>query len=159
MAEQLASRARGLTFEEFHVGDEAQSVGRTVTETDIVQFSYLTGDWTQLHSDVEFAAKTPFQARIAHGLLGLSIASGLVARLGVIEGTALAFRGVDSWKFSRPIFIGDTVHVTTKVSETKAMPRLGGGLVTMEVAVVNQKGEVCQRGVWEVLIRSGATTP
>ena len=159
MAQQLASRARGLTFEEFQVGDEAQSVGRTVTETDLVQFSYLTGDWTQLHSDVEFAAQTPFQARIAHGLLGLSIASGLVTRLGVIEGTALAFRGIESWKFSKPIFIGDTIHVTTQVTGTKAMPRLGGGLVTMEVSVVNQKGEVCQRGVWEVLVRSGATTP
>ncbi len=159
MTQQLASRARGLTFEQFQVGDEAESVGRTVTETDIVQFSYLTGDWTQLHSDAEFAAQTPFQARIAHGLLGLSIASGLVARLGVIEGTALAFRGIESWKFSKPVFIGDTVHVVTRVTETKAMPRLGGGLVTMEVSVVNQKGEVCQRGVWEVLVRSGATTP
>lgn len=155
MAELLATRARGLYFEEFKVGDEARSVGRTMTETDITQFSYLTGDWTQLHSDAEFAARTPFQARIAHGLLGLSIASGLVTRLGVIEGTALAFRGLQEWKFSKPIFIGDTIHVTTKVLETKALPRLGGGQVTMEVTVINQKGELCQRGIWEVLVRSG----
>lgn len=154
MTDPVATQRRGLYFEEFHIGDGAASIGRTITETDIVQFCYLTGDWNQLHSDAEFAARTPFQARIAHGLLGMSIASGLVMRIGLIEGTALAFRGVENWKFSRPIFMGDTIHVETKVTETKALPRLGGGQVTLEVSVVNQKGELCQRGIWEVLVRS-----
>lgn len=148
-------RARGLYFEEFQVGVEMVSPGRTITETDIVQFSGLTGDWTQLHSDAVWAAETPFGQRIAHGALGLSIATGLLARMGVIEGTALAFRGIDEWKFSKPIFIGDTIHVTARVAETKAVPRLGGGQVTLAVSVVNHKGDVCQRGLWNVLIQSG----
>ena len=148
-------RGRGLYFEEFQAGDELVSPGRTVTETDIVQFSALTGDWTQLHSDAVWAADTPFGQRIAHGALGLSIATGLLARMGVIEGTALAFRGIDEWKFSKPIFIGDTIHVAARVAETKAVPRLGGGQVILAVSVVNQKGDVCQRGLWNVLIQAG----
>lgn len=148
-------RARGLYFEEFQVGVEMVSPGRTITETDIVQFSGLTGDWTQLHSDAVWAAETPFGQRIAHGVLGLSIATGLLARMGVIEGTALAFRGIDEWKFSKPIFIGDTIHVAARVAETKAVPRLGGGQVILAVSVVNHKGDVCQRGLWNVLIQSG----
>lgn len=148
-------RGRGLYFEEFQVGDELVSPGRTVTETDIVQFSALTGDWTQLHSDAVWAAETPFGQRIAHGALGLSIATGLLARMGVIEGTALAFRSIDEWKFSKPIFIGDTIHVAARVAETKAVPRLGGGQVILAVSVVNQKGDVCQRGLWNVLIQAG----
>jgi 3-hydroxybutyryl-CoA dehydratase len=154
MTERTAPRARGMYFEEFVVGQEMQSVGRTITEADIVQFCGLSGDYNQLHSDAEFAAATPFGARIAHGMLGLSIASGLVTRLGVIEGTALAFRGIEDWKFSRPIFIGDTVHARMRVTETKPVPRLGGGQVTIEVSVVNQKGETVQRGSWALLVRS-----
>jgi len=147
-------RGRGLYFEEFQVGDDMILPGRTVTETDIVQFSGLTGDWTQLHSDAVWAAETPFGQRIAHGALGLSMATGLLARMGVIEGTALAFRGIDEWKFSKPIFIGDTIHVAALVVETKAVPRLGGGQVILAVSVVNQKGDVCQRGLWNVLIQA-----
>lgn len=155
MAERMAPRARGLYFEEFEVGQAMTSPGRTVTETDIVNFSGLTGDWTSLHSDAVWAAETPFGQRIAHGALGLSIATGLLVRMGVIEGTALAFRGIEEWKFSKPIFIGDTIHVEAKVTETKAVPRLGGGQVTLEVQVVNQKGDVCQRGLWNMLVRAG----
>ncbi len=156
MTETQTSRTRGLYFEEFSVGDSIRSSSRTITETDIVNFAGLTGDWNQLHTDAEFAAQTPYKARIAHGALGLSIATGLVTRLGVVEGTAIAFRGIEEWKFSRPIFIGDTIHVEGRVTDTKAVARLGGGQVTFDLAVVNQKGETCQRGVWVMLVRSGA---
>src|SRR3954447_1047320 len=108
MTERVLPRGRGLYFEEFVVGDEAATPSRTITETDIVQFAGLSSDWNPLHTDAEFAAATPFGQRIAHGLLGLSIASGLMARLGHIDGTAIAFRGIEEWKFSKPIYIGDT---------------------------------------------------
>ena len=84
--------ARGMYFEEFEIGSEVFSPGRTISEADIVNFAGLSGDYNQLHTDAEFAKGTPFGKRIAHGLLVLSIASGLAARLGFIEGTALAFR-------------------------------------------------------------------
>jgi 3-hydroxybutyryl-CoA dehydratase len=146
-------RPRGLYFEEFEQGVELTTPGRTITETDIQLFAGLTGDYTQLHTDAEFCKDTIFGQRVAHGLLGLSVGSGLGARLGFIEGTAVALREV-AWKFTGPIFAGDTIHLLVKVSEKKAMPRLGMGLITFDVSLLNQKDEVIQKGQWKVLIQS-----
>lgn len=144
--------ARGRYFEEFEVGFQATTPARTITETDVVNFAALTGDWNQLHTDAEFARTTVFGQRIAHGLLALSIASGLITRLGLIEGTAEAFREL-SWKFRAPVFIGDTIHATATVTETRPLPRLGNGMVILEVSVVNQRGEVVQKGTWQALVK------
>ena len=145
---------RGLYFEEFEVGQTIVSPGRTITEADIVAFAGLTGDYNLIHTDAVYAATTPFGRRVAHGLLGLSMASGLAARTGVLEGTVLAFREVSEWKFSRPIFIGDTIHVELEVEEAKALPRLGGGSLTLGVEVKNQDDAATMRGRWVVLVQS-----
>ncbi|MGC8838755.1 MAG: MaoC/PaaZ C-terminal domain-containing protein [Anaerolineae bacterium] len=144
---------RGKYFEEFEVGEEVVSFGRTVTETDIVAFAALTGDWNPLHTDARYAAGTMFGQRIAHGLLGLSIASGLAVRLGFMEGTVEAFLGLN-WDFRAPIYIGDTIYMKARVTEKKPIRRLGGGIVTFAVEVVKQDGKVAQRGEWRVLVRS-----
>lgn len=144
---------RGRYFEEFEVGFEATTPARTITETDVVNFAALTGDWNPLHTDVEFARTTVFGQRIAHGLLVLSIASGLITRLGLIEGTAEAFREL-SWKFRAPVFIGDTIHAVATVTETRPLPRLNSGMVILEVSVINQRGEVVQKGTWQALVKS-----
>jgi len=144
---------RGRYFEEFAVGDEVISPGRTVTEADIVAFAALTGDYNPLHCDAEYAKDTMFGERIAHGLLGLSVASGQVERLGFIAGTVEAFLGLD-WKFRGPIKIGDTIHIEAQVARKKEMRRLGGGLIVLDVAVINQKGEAVQKGQWTALIKS-----
>jgi acyl dehydratase len=146
-------RPRGLYFEEFEEAIDLVSPGRTITETDIQLFAGLTGDYTQIHTNVEFSKDTVFGQRVAHGLLGLSIASGLGARLGFIEGTAVALREI-SWKFTGPIFIGDTIHLKVVVSHKKAMRRLGMGLVTFDASLINQKDEVVQKGQWKALIQS-----
>ena len=145
--------ARGKYFEEFEIGDEVVSPARTITEADVVMFAGLTGDYNQLHTDEEFAKTTPFGRRIAHGLLVLSYAVGLLGRLGFIEGTALAFREL-AWKFSQPVFMGDTVHVRARCRELKPMARLGGGLVIFDLSVVNQEGKTVQKGEWHVLMAS-----
>jgi acyl dehydratase len=145
--------ARGKYFEEFEIGDEVTSPARTITEADVVMFAALTGDYNQLHTDEEFAKTTPFGRRIAHGLLVLSDAVGLLGRLGFIEGTALAFREL-TWKFSQPVFMGDTVHVKARCRELKPMARLGGGLVIFDLSVVNQEGKTVQKGEWHVLMAS-----
>lgn len=153
MSEQLSFAApRGLYFEEFIAGSEVTSPARTVTESDIYLFAGLTGDYNPIHTDAEFAKGTPFGQRIAHGLLGLSLAGGLGYRIGFLEGTTEAFTDLE-WKFSKPVFIGDTVRLQIKIAETRAMKRLGGGLVTFEVHMLNQRDEVVQRGVWRLLIR------
>jgi 3-hydroxybutyryl-CoA dehydratase len=144
---------RNMYFEEFEVGTEVISPGRTITESDIVSFAGLSGDYNQLHTNEEFTKGTMFGRRIAHGLLILSIASGLADRLGFIEGTALAFREL-TWKFSQPVFPGDTIRFKARCKELKAMPRLGGGLVVFEVWVLNQEDKVAQRGEWQVLVAS-----
>ena len=143
---------RGLYFEDFNVGDTVTSAARTITEADIVSFAALSGDWNAIHVDAEFAKSGMFGERIAHGLLGLSIASGLAARLGFIEDTVIAFMGLD-WKFRAPIKIGDTIHMQAQIAEKKPMPRLGGGLVTLNVEVLNQRGETTQKGTWTMLMK------
>ncbi len=151
--EDAGYRPRGRYFEEFEVGERVVTAGRTITESDIVRFAGLSGDFNQIHTDAEYAAGQFFGQRIAHGLLVLSIASGLAVQTGIIEGTVLAFRELD-WKFSQPVLIGDTIHVVFEVTETKAMRRLGGGTVMMKLQVLNQKGEVVHRGNWVMLVKS-----
>jgi acyl dehydratase len=143
---------RGRYFEEFAVGDEVISPGRTVTEADIVAFAALSGDYSQLHTDAEYAKDTVFGERVAHGVLGLSIAEGLAARLGFLEGTVEAFMRLD-WKFRGPIKIGDTIHMKAQVTRKKEMKRLGGGIIIFDMAVVNQRDETVQKGQWTVLIK------
>jgi acyl dehydratase len=142
----------GLYFEEFEVGDQAESVGRTITETDIVNFAALSGDWNRIHTDAEYSKQQMFGKRIAHGLLVLSVASGLAVRMGFMEETVQAFMGLQ-WDFRKPVFIGDTVHLRATIKDKKAMKRLGGGVVLFKMEVINQDGEVCQRGEWNVLCK------
>jgi 3-hydroxybutyryl-CoA dehydratase len=144
---------RGLYFEEFTVGDSLITAGRTITEADIVNFAALSGDWTTIHTDAEYAKGIMFGERIAHGALVLSVATGLAVRSGVIEGTVIAFREL-TWKYSGVVKIGDTVRVRLQIAEKKAMPRLGGGSVLMNVEVVNQRDETVQRGTWTMLVKS-----
>lgn len=153
MSDKAAYRPRGRYFEEFDVGQEIVTGGRTVTESDVVSFAGLSGDYNQIHTDADYAAGWMFGERIAHGLLVLSIATGLAVQTGMIEGTVLAFRELE-WKFSRPVMLGDTVHVEIEVTDKKALSRLGGGNVTMKVSVLNQRDEVVHRGQWVMLVKS-----
>ena len=146
---------KGMFFEEFSEGLEMTTPARTVTEADVVLFAGLSGDYNQLHTDTEFAKETPHGQRIAHGLLGLAIASGLAARAGFIEGTALAFTGL-TWKFRAPIFFGDTVSLKAKVTRTRPMRSMGGGMVVFAVTLVNQEGKTIQQGEWTMLVRGKA---
>ena len=143
---------RGMLFEEFEVGLEIETAARTITETDIVNFAGLSGDFNFIHTNADAAKDTPFGQRVAHGMLVASIATGLAVQQGFIDGTTLAFRELE-WKFTKPVFIGDTVHVAIKVTETKPMSRLGGGLVTFEARVLNQDGDPVHKGVWKMLIK------
>ncbi|MGE5265127.1 MAG: MaoC/PaaZ C-terminal domain-containing protein, partial [Acidobacteriota bacterium] len=101
-------RPRGMYFEELSEGTEVVSQGRTIAEADLVNFAGLTGDTNPMHTDAEFAKSTPFGERIAHGMLGLSYAVGLAWMLGFMDGTVIAFTGLE-WKFKGPVKIGDTI--------------------------------------------------
>lgn len=144
----------GLYFEEFTVGQVVKTLSRTVSEDAIFNFAGLTGDYNQIHTDAEFAKTTQFGQRVAHGLLGLSIATGLIMRTGFLEGTVLAFREIQDWKFVKPIFIGDTIHALLTVSEMKPLPRIGAGALIASVDVKNQNDEVIQKGTLNLLVLS-----
>lgn len=153
MTSRTLARSGGLYFDEFTLGDSAESMGRTVTETDVVNFAALSADWNLIHTDAEYTKSHMFGQRVAHGLLVLSIASGLAVRLGFMEDTILAFRGLE-WKFVKPVYMGDTIRLRVTVLEKKEMARMGGGLVIFKMEVLNQKNEVVQRGPWEILCKA-----
>jgi 3-hydroxybutyryl-CoA dehydratase len=152
MTDQV-ERPRGRYFEEFAVGDKMTSQGRTITESDIVAFAGLSGDYNPVHTDAEFCKGGQFGERIAHGLLVLSVASGLAWQLGFMAGTADAFLSLEC-KFTGPTKIGDTLRVSAEVAQKRGMPGSTGGMVMFNVEVKNQRDEVIQRGKWNVLVRS-----
>ncbi len=115
--------------------------GRTITEADIVSFAGLSGDFIELHTNEEFAMKTPYGKRIAHGALIFSVSIGLMTQMNTIADTVLAFYGVDKLRFTKPVFIGDTVRVVKKVVEGKELGP-ARGVVTFETNVLNQNGVV-----------------
>lgn len=147
-----SSAPRGYYFEDFQPGSIIRTAGRTVTESDVVTFAGVSGDYNQIHTDAEYARQTPYGQRIAFGLLGLAITSGLAVQTGIMEGTVIAFREINNWKFVKPIFIGDTIHAELEVAETKPLRRLGGGAVVITVRVKNQRDEMVMKGNWTVLV-------
>lgn len=145
---------RGMYFEEFLPGMKFTTAGRTITEADVVNFAGLSGDFNQIHTDAEYSKTTPYGKRIGHGLLGLSIFTGLIAQTGVMEGTVIAFREIRNWKFVKPMYFGDTIHGELEIVEGKAIRRIGGGAIEIKVNIVNQSNDVIMRGVLVLLVAS-----
>ena len=129
-----------LYYEDFALGGVLESRGRTVTEADIINFAGLSGDFVELHTNEEFARKSPFGRRIAHGALVFSISTGLMTQMNVINDTVLAFYGVDKLRFTAPVFVGDTVRVTKRVVDLREKDA-ERGVVTFETEVLNQNQE------------------
>ena len=127
-------------FEDFEVGATSTSRSRTITETDIVNFAGLSGDFVELHMSETYAAQGPFGRRIAHGALIFSISTGLMIQIGDVTSTVIAFYGVDKLRFVKPVFIGDTVHVEKKVT-AKDQKGPDRGVITSETTVLNQNNE------------------
>jgi acyl dehydratase len=142
----------GKYFEDFQIGEEATTAGRTVTETDIVNFAGITGDWNEIHTNKELAERGPFKERIAHGALVFSIATGLSVRMGHTADTVIAFYGLDRLRFVKPTFIGDTIRVRQKV-EAKSERDETSGIVTMLNEVINQKDELVVSYTAKVLLK------
>lgn len=149
--EYLDDGPRGLYFEDFEIGRKMVTRGRTITEADLVQFAALTGDYNPMHTDAEYSKRSFMGQRVAHGMLTLSYAVGQAYQLGILERTVLGFRSVDM-KFSLPVYIGDTIRAEITVKEKKEARRLGGGVVTLDMRIVNQEGKAVQKGSLTLLI-------
>lgn len=124
-------------FDELNIGERWESGGRTITETDLVMFSAFSGDWYPLHTDKEWAAQTIFGQRIAHGMLVLSVATGL---LDMTPGPIVAFYGMERVRFISPTYIGDTLYVEAEVAgkEEKNAER---GVVGFKIKVKSKTQE------------------
>jgi acyl dehydratase len=142
-------------YEDIEVGELYESPGRTVTETDIVLFAGLSGDYNVLHTDAEFMKTSIFGERIAHGLLVLAIQAGLFSRSTKAYAT-LGSVGL-RWKFKAPVKIGDTVRLRTRVLAKRDDEKPDRGLVALERTVVNQRDEVVQEGETDLLVERRGT--
>lgn len=144
-----------LYFEDLYVGMRFLSAGRTVTETDIVAFAGLSGDYNQLHVDAQFAEKTVHGARIAHGLLVLSILSGLSTRVPLMQAIGeniVGLAGLEC-KWKRATKIGDTLHVRLSVTDLRSTSKGDKGAVILNREAINQHGEVVLESIWTLLVR------
>ena len=134
-----------------------RSPGRTVLDADVIGFAGLTGDYSELHTSDVYARASQFGRRVAHGMLGLAYAHGLMwARTGELRETAVAFLGIEDWKFVGPIFVGDTIFVDYVLAELRdSRSRPTQAIATFDVAVIKQDGAVVQRGRKALLVSKG----
>lgn len=138
---------RSYWFEDFQLGQVLTTNARTIGAAEISSFAGLTGDFMPIHMDAAFAARSEFGERIAHGLLGLVIAQGLIAMTGHVHESGIASLGWNNWRFKAPIRIGDSVHVRLRISALRgSASRPDAGIVTEEIELVNQAGSVVQAG-------------
>lgn len=137
-----------LMWDDLEVGQRYRSTTRTIGEADVMSFAGLTGDYSELHTSETFARATPFGRRVAHGLLGLSVAHGLMwPRTGQFRDSALAFLGISDWRFLEPIHLGDTIHVEYEIVDLRvSRSNPDRGIATFDVEVKNQDDAVVQRG-------------
>jgi 3-hydroxybutyryl-CoA dehydratase len=146
-------QSRGRGFEDFKVGEVLVTGRRTVEGGDVSRFAGLTGDFNPLHTDEVFAAQTPFGARVAHGILTLAVSNGQQNLSGWFEGTALALLGLDRLRFTAPVKFGDTINTEMTVKQTRESAKGDRGVVTFDVVVKNQRGEVVCTYEENVLMR------
>ncbi|WP_249144436.1 MaoC/PaaZ C-terminal domain-containing protein [Bradyrhizobium lablabi] len=144
----------GYRFEDLREGMTFRSPGRTITEADLMNFAGLTGDHSELHTSDVYARASEFGQKVAHGMLGLAYAHGLMwARTGELRETAIAFLGISDWRFVGPIFVGDTIfvdYVLTELRDSRSRPTQA--IANFDVEVVKQDGRIVQKGRKALLV-------
>ena len=142
--------AQHLYFDDVAVGQQWESLGRTITETDVVQFAGLSGDFNPIHVDDEFARSTPFRRPLAHGLLVFSIGSGLAVACPPMR--TMAFLEIREWHFLGPVFFGDTIRIQGEAAHKEARGRGRRGEITWRRRILNQENKVVQEGLVVTLV-------
>lgn len=129
-------------FDDLSPGQVFETPGRTISESDLLLFAGMTGDNSALHTDEAYSSQSIYGQRLVHGMLVLSISSGLMARTLVFEKSGIAFLGMENVVFRKPVFIGDTVHVRFTIEYMRETSKADRGLVSRRVEVLNQTGEI-----------------
>lgn len=141
-----------LYFEDFAVGQQFKSGGRTITETDLTMFSMISGDWNPIHADAEFASGTRFKQRLVHGALGIAVATGMMHEMGIFHESVVAMLSLKHWRFLKPILVNDTLHLELEVIAKGPDTGKRSGSVDRRLRLVNQHGEAVQEGESDVLV-------
>ncbi len=149
----MAYEMQGWAFEDWEIGKELWTASRTVTEADIAAFAGVSGDFNPLHTNEVFAAATPMKTRIAHGMLGVAIATGLANQTRTMEGTTIALMS-QTLNYKAPIFPGDTVTLCLTVTDRKMSSKGGRGVVTFKMELFNQRDEVVTDGQWILMMKA-----
>jgi acyl dehydratase len=144
----------GKYLDQFVLGESHVTPGRTITETDVVMFAALTGDYNEIHMSEEYVKNSNFGKRIAHGLLLLSISHGLLSRLDMIDGTGIGFAEIENWKFKGPVFFNDTIRVKVTVTEIKnSRTKPDRGILKLFLQIINQNDQVVQEGTKVLMMK------
>ena len=146
----------GNYYEELEIGRRFETPRRTVIDADIGTFAGLTADFNPLHMDELFAAESDFKGRIAHGPMIVGMAFGLASRAGLMDGTVLGLLDI-AWTFKKPVRPGDTISAVVTVLDKRLTKQPDRGVVTLQLDVLNQRGEVAQVGTAKVLVRRKET--
>lgn len=142
-------------WEDFEVGQTFESVGRTITESDLVMYSMFADDWTELHTNEEYAEENFFGERVAHGPMTFVVATGFVHRTGIVERTVVAFLGMNYMDIPNALGIGDTVSAEMEVTEKKELSsRDDAGFITLYSTMTNQEGTVVFEGDMKFMIKT-----
>ncbi len=142
-----------LYYEDLSEGQTFTSPARTVTETDLVSFAMLSGDWNAIHTDEEFAKGSFYGKRVVHGLFGLSMMTGLMDRTGLFSGSAIAMLGIRDWEFKAPVFVGDTLHFEMEIVSKRLTSKEDRGIVDRKFSLINQREEIVQEGHIGIMLR------
>jgi itaconyl-CoA hydratase len=145
-------------WDSFSVGDRYRTESITVTETHVVTWAGLTGDWVPLHVDAEYAAASEFGERIAHGPLTLALALGLATRSGIFGNSVLAWLGLDDMRLPLPVRLGDTIHADVEVRQCRPTSKPGRGVVVLDYIVRNQRDETVMTFTSTFLLKMAAET-
>lgn len=149
----VTERDTSLYYEDLEVGMVLTSPARTVTETDLVTFCMLSGDWNPIHSDEEFSRASHFGRRVVHGVFGIALLTGLMDRAGWFATSAIAMLGLQEWQFPRPMFVGDTLHCRLEITELRLTSTGDRAVVGRRFVLVNQDDETVQDGRMPMLVR------
>jgi acyl dehydratase len=150
-----------LYYEDLELGHVHRTGGRTIAEADVHLFAGLSGDFNSLHVDEEYASESPFKHRIAHGLLILSITSGLTTRLPIMYAIQPSLLGMLETRasFRAPVFIGDTIHVEFEITDKRLTSKGDRGVVTEVRRTINQSGQIVLESEWRVLVACRPSPP
>jgi acyl dehydratase len=142
-----------VAFPELSAGRTFASAARTLTETHLVMFTMLTGDWSPIHSDELFAAATPIGRRMFHGTFGISLAIAMAAEALRLQEPVLAALGISDWAFKAPLFIGDTVRAEVGIKATRVTSDGKRGIIEREVRLLKADDTIAQQGVAGLMVR------